>query len=85
MSVVLVTLAATLLIQLGYFLWKLSATGQPKIGEASAWRVAHALVTDWRWMLGFAATNVGWLLFVQATALGDISLVQYTLQKPAAH
>lgn len=76
MSVVLVTLAATLLIQLGYFLWKLSATGQPKIGEASALRVAHALVTDWRWMLGFAATNVGWLLFVQATALGDISLVQ---------
>ena len=76
MTVVLTTLAATLLIQLGYFLWKLSADGQPKIGGAPASRVIRALVTDWRWMLGFAATSVGWVLFVQATALGDISLVQ---------
>lgn len=76
MSVVLTTLAATLLIQLGYFLWKLSAEGQPKIGGAPMRRVLRALVTDWRWLLGFAATSVGWVLFVQATALGDISLVQ---------
>jgi len=76
MTVVLITLAATLLIQLGYFLWKLSADGQPKIGGAPALQVMRALVTDWRWMLGFAATSVGWVLFVQATALGDISLVQ---------
>lgn len=76
MTVVLTTLAATLLIQLGYFLWKLSAEGQPKIGEATAARVVRALVTDWRWMLGFGATSLGWVLFVQATALGDISLVQ---------
>ena len=76
MTVVLVTLAATLLIQLGYFLWKLSADGQPKIGGAPVWVVVRALLTDWRWMLGFAATTAGWVLFVQATALGDISLVQ---------
>ena len=76
MTVVLVTLAATLLIQLGYFLWKLSAEGQPKIGGAPAWDVARALVTDWKWMSGFFATSLGWVLFVQATALGDISLVQ---------
>jgi len=76
MTVVLTTLAATLLIQLGYFLWKLSAEGQPKIGGAPAGHVVRALVTDWRWLLGFAATSVGWVLFVQATALGDISLVQ---------
>lgn len=76
MTVVFVTLAATLLIQLGYFLWKISADGQPKIGVAPIRRVVLALVSDWRWMLGFAATTVGWVLFVQATALGDISLVQ---------
>jgi uncharacterized membrane protein len=76
MLVVLTTLAATLLIQLGYFMWKLSAEGQPKIGGAPALVVARALVTDWRWMSGFAATSFGWVLFVQATALGDISLVQ---------
>lgn len=76
MNVVLITLTATLLIQLGYFLWKLSADGQPKIGDAPMLTVARALVTDWRWMLGFFATSAGWVLFVQATALGDISLVQ---------
>ena len=76
MLVVLTTLAATLLIQVGYFLWKLSAEGQPKIGGAPAMQVAKALLTDWRWVLGFAATSAGWVLFVQATALGDISLVQ---------
>ena len=76
MTVVLVTLAATLLIQLGYFLWKLSSEGQPKIGDAPTRVVALALLTDWRWVLGFLATSVGWVLFVQATALGDISLVQ---------
>jgi uncharacterized membrane protein len=76
MLVVLTTLAATLLIQLGYFMWKVSAEGQPKIGSAPAMQVAQALLTDWRWTLGFIATSVGWVLFVQATALGDISLVQ---------
>ena len=76
MTVVLVTLAATLFIQLGYFLWKLSAEGQPKIGGAPAWQVARALATDLKWMSGFFATSLGWVLFVQATALGDISLVQ---------
>ncbi len=76
MTVVFITLAATLFIQLGYFLWKLSADGQPKIGGEPVWTVIKALVTDWRWMLGFFATSLGWVLFVQATALGDISLVQ---------
>ncbi len=76
MSVVLVTLASTLLIQVGYFLWKVSADGQPKIGAASTMEVVKSLATDWRWVLGFVATSLGWILFVQATALGDISLVQ---------
>lgn len=77
MSVVLTTLAATLFIQLGYFMWKLSADHeQPRIGEASALTVFRSLVTDWRWLTGFVATSLGWVLFVYATSLGDISLVQ---------
>lgn len=76
MTVVFVTLASTLFIQLGYFLWKLSAEGQPKIGGAPVWTVVVSLVTDWRWMLGFLSTTLGWVLFVKATSLGDISLVQ---------
>jgi len=76
MLVVLTTLAATLLIQLGYFMWKVSAEGQPRIGGEPALVVAKALLADWRWVLGFVSTSLGWVLFVQATALGDISLVQ---------
>lgn len=76
MLVVLTTLAATLLIQLGYFMWKMSSEGQPKIGVDPALVVVKALLTDWRWVLGFVSTSLGWVLFVQATALGDISLVQ---------
>lgn len=76
MSVVLTTLAATLLIQLGYFLWKLSAQQQPTIGTARWTQVLAALLRDWRWVSGLLSTIIGWVLFVQATSLGDISLVQ---------
>lgn len=76
MNVIATTLGATLLIQGGYFLWKLSADGQPQIGRAGTGAVLRALLTDWRWLLGLLFTVGGWLLFVQATSLGDISLVQ---------
>ncbi|MDD2766926.1 MAG: EamA family transporter [Candidatus Moranbacteria bacterium] len=77
MLAVLITLVATFFIQCGYFLWKISADDdQPKIGKASTLIVLRALVTDWRFVLGFIATTAGWILFVQATSLGDISLVQ---------
>jgi uncharacterized membrane protein len=75
-SVVLTALAATLSMQVGYFMWKVSAAAQPRIGSAPALQVARSMVTDWRWMGGLAATIVGWVLFIQATAIGDISLVQ---------
>jgi uncharacterized membrane protein len=76
MNVIFITLIATLFIQMGYFFWKLSAANQPKIGNAPAKKVLLALLKDWRWLLGFACTSLGWVFFVQATALGDISLVQ---------
>lgn len=77
MSVIITTIAATLLIQAGYFMWKLSADHeQPRIGSASAMTVVLGLLGDWRWVTGFVATSLGWVLFVQATALGDITVVQ---------
>lgn len=76
MSVVLVTALATTFIQLGYFLWKLSANHSQSAGPASRAEIFRALVTDWRWVLGTSATTLGWVLFVYATSLGDISLVQ---------
>jgi uncharacterized membrane protein len=76
MIVVLVTLAATLAIQLGYFLWKIAADELPRIGTAPAGTVALSFVTNWKWMLGFFLTVVGWLFFVKATDLGEVSIVQ---------
>ena len=47
MGVVATTLAATLCMQLGFFLWKLSAhADQPRIGTAPARRVIAALLGD---------------------------------------
>lgn len=76
MVVVLVTLAATLCLQLGYFLWKVSADHQPRIGHDPALKVMAALLGDPKWLAGLAFTVVGWLLFLRATGLGEISLVQ---------
>ena len=38
--------------------------------------MVRALLGDWRWGSEFVSTSLGWVLFVQATALGDISLEQ---------
>jgi uncharacterized membrane protein len=76
MIVVLVTLAATFAIQLGYFLWKIAADDLPHIGTARGGAVMIAFVTNWKWMLGFGLTVIGWLFFVKATDLGEVSIVQ---------
>lgn len=79
MSVVATTLSATFFIQLGYFLWKLSADKQAaRFAKAPAKAGASLLATlsDVRWQMGLLATTAGWILFLQATSLGDISLVQ---------
>lgn len=76
MVVVLVTLAATLCLQLGYFLWKVSASHQPRIGHAPALKVVGSMLSDPKWLAGLAFTVVGWLLFLRAAGLGEISLVQ---------
>ncbi|NWG75101.1 MAG: DMT family transporter [Rubrivivax sp.] len=76
MNAVLTALAATFCIQLGLFMWKVSAASLPRIGAVPVLTVVRALIADWRWVAGFGATVVGWLLFIQATALADISLVQ---------
>ena len=76
MKVVLVTLTATFAIQLGYFLWKVAADTLPRIGESPASKVLVGFATSWKWLLGLTATVIGWLLFVKATDLGEVSLVQ---------
>lgn len=76
MEVVLTTLAATLCMQVGFFLWKLSAAQQPRIGVAPAAQVLRALLCSPAWVAGTLATMAGWVLFIRATHLGEISIVQ---------
>ena len=76
MNVIFVTLLATSLMQIGYFLWKVSADNQPIIGEVSLKTTIMAQLSDWRWVGGFVALVAGWTFFIQATSLGEISLIQ---------
>jgi uncharacterized membrane protein len=76
MSVLHATVLATLLIQFGLFFWKLAADTQSKKGAVSTRVAVISLLIDWRWLLGTAATVSGWIFFVYATSLGDISLIQ---------
>lgn len=76
MNTIPTTIAATLFIQIGYFLWKVSAQNQAKTVGSSIRAGIYSQLIDWRWGLGFVSTSLGWLLFVNATAIGDISLIQ---------
>lgn len=79
MNVILTTLAATVFIQLGYFLWKLSADRHKEVSQDGPTEKQNALshhLRDWRWLSGLLATSLGWVFFVKATAIGEISLVQ---------
>lgn len=76
LGVVITTMAATLCMQVGFFLWKLSAQAQPRIGVAPTRKVVHALFTDWRWLGGLLMSVLGWLLFIRATSIGEISVIQ---------
>lgn len=76
MSVVVVTLLAAFSMQLGYFLWKISADELPRIGEVALLSAIRAFISSPRWLAGMFATTIGWLLMVKATDLGEISIVQ---------
>jgi uncharacterized membrane protein len=76
MSVILITLLATAAIQIGYFLWKVSANSLPQIGKAKTSEVIWGFLFNGKWLMGLLATIIGWFLFVKATGMGEISLVQ---------
>ena len=63
-------------MQLGFFFWKLAADKLPKFNEVSVKTSIGSLLTNSKWLIGTAATTVGWVLFVKAMDLGDISVVQ---------
>lgn len=76
MKVVIITLLSTFCIQLGFLLWKIAADSLPQIGKDKWWVVIKGFICNWKWMLGYASTIMGWLLFVKATEIGELSLIQ---------
>jgi uncharacterized membrane protein len=76
MNVVIVTLLSTFCIQLGFLLWKMAADSLPQIGKDKLWVVIKGFLCNWKWMLGYFATVLGWLLFIKANDIGEISLIQ---------
>lgn len=71
MNVVVTTMLAAAFIQIGYFFWKLSAQKQVMRDERMIY-----LLRDRVWLAGSLSTSAGWLFFIKATSIGDISFVQ---------
>ena len=76
MIVVFVTLMAAFSMQTGYFLWKIASSKLLIIGESPVKQALWTFLTSPTWMLGMFCTFIGWLLFVKATDLGEVSIVQ---------
>lgn len=76
MLVIITTLAATLTIQLGYFLWKISVDALPPSGADSSSGGIKSLLTNPRWLAGLLCTTLGWILFIKASDIGEISVIQ---------
>ncbi len=76
MAVIIITLLATFSMQLGYLLWKVAADSLPKIGKEKFWFVVKGFLMNTKWVIGYLATTIGWLLLVKALDIGEISLVQ---------
>jgi uncharacterized membrane protein len=75
-QVAIITLLATFFTQLGFLLWKVAASGIPPIGKTKTIPLIKALLTNKKWVSGLLSLTVGWALFIYATNIGAISIVQ---------
>lgn len=76
MSVVLITLSAALFMQIGYFCWKITADRMKNTPPSQGGNLMRQYIQNPLWMTGMLSTSVGWLLFIKATNIGEISIVQ---------
>lgn len=76
MKIIFLVLFSSFLVQLGYFLWKLIADKLPRIGEAKPFIVIRACLTNWVWLSGMVLRLTGWAIFIKASSVGDLSLIQ---------
>jgi uncharacterized membrane protein len=70
--VVWITIMATFFTQMGYFFWKMAANSIIKINTISI----KDYLLSWKWLLGLICTILGWLFFIKATDIGEISFIE---------
>lgn len=76
MTIVLLTIFSTCLLNLGYFLWKFCVKDLPRVGETHPIILVISFLTNRTWVLGMFLRLTGLACFIKATQIGDISLVQ---------
>ena len=72
----LLALSSTVLINLAYLREHDAAAALPVLAIRRPLQSARALLTDRRWLLGFAMETAGFLLYVAALRLASLALVQ---------
>jgi drug/metabolite transporter (DMT)-like permease len=76
---ILIAFVSTAIMNFGLALQKRGAISLPRIGEAKALEAAKAFFTNWTWLTGLAGLVAGWGLYLVATNIARISLVQPAL------
>ena len=74
----LITIVSACLLNLGYLLEHSVASKLPPLSWRTPVASLHSLLSNRRWLAGFASEAVGWVLYVVALALAPLSLVQAT-------
>ncbi len=76
MWVVVVTLLAAFGCQTGMFLWKLASPRLRGLNPRKPLHLLLRLFSNRIWLAGYVCGTLGWVLFIYATNIGSISLVQ---------
>ena len=71
-------LLSTVVLDVGYLMQQRSAANLPALRARHPVAALHAFLGARSWLLGVVLTLVGWLVYLAALSLADISLVQAT-------
>jgi len=73
-----VTLISACALNVGYLIEHSVSSRLPPLSPRHPVRLVRLLLGERRWLLGFGAEAIGWLLYVLALALAPLALVQAT-------
>ena len=77
-AALIVTLVSACALNAGYLIEHSVASKLPPLSARQPLRAARMLLSQRRWLAGFATEAAGWLLYVAALSLAPLSLVQAT-------